>query len=112
MSIHVALHHKTVRDRRVFLKALDGLRAMDAILRGVSDGFHDPLALRGDSLLGAPGLLVAPRAGLVSVANALGSDLAESPAFLPFLLGSRKAHRSYLVPDAARNGLQRSEPEA
>ena len=77
----------TVRDRRVFLKTLDGLRPVDVILRRVSDAFCDPLALRGDSLLGVPGLVEAARSGRVSVANALGSGLVESPAFLPFLAG-------------------------
>ncbi|MEI8043800.1 MAG: circularly permuted type 2 ATP-grasp protein [Verrucomicrobiota bacterium] len=77
----------TVRDRRVFLKTLDGLRPVDVILRRVSDAFCDPLALRGESLLGVPGLVEAARAGLVSIANALGSGLVESPAFLPFLSG-------------------------
>ena len=77
----------TVRDRRVFLKTLDGLRPVDVILRRVNDAFCDPLALRGESLLGVPGLVEATRAGQVSVANALGSGLVESPAFLPFLPG-------------------------
>jgi uncharacterized circularly permuted ATP-grasp superfamily protein/uncharacterized alpha-E superfamily protein len=77
----------TVRDRRVFLKTLDGLRAVDVILRRVSDAFCDPLALWGESLLGVPGFVEATRAGRVSVANALGSGLVESPAFLPFLPG-------------------------
>ena len=77
----------TVRDRRVFLKTLDGLRPVDVILRRVSDAFCDPLALRDESLLGVPGLVEATRAGHVSVANALGSGLVESPAFLPFLSG-------------------------
>jgi uncharacterized circularly permuted ATP-grasp superfamily protein/uncharacterized alpha-E superfamily protein len=77
----------TVRDRRVFLKTLDGLRPVDVVLRRVSDAFCDPLALRGDSLLGVPGFVEAARAGQVSVANALGSGLVECPAFLPFLSG-------------------------
>lgn len=77
----------TVRDRRVFLKTLDGLRPVDVILRRVYDSFCDPLALRGESLLGVPGLVEATRAGQVAVANALGSGLVESPAFLPFLAG-------------------------
>ena len=77
----------TVRDRRVFLKTLDGLRPVDVVLRRVNDAYCDPLALRGESLLGVPGLVEATRAGQVSVANALGSGLVESPAFLPFLSG-------------------------
>lgn len=77
----------TVRDCRVLLKTLEGLRPVDVILRRVADAFCDPLALRGDSLLGVPGLVEATRAGTVAVANALGSGLVESPAFLPFLPG-------------------------
>ncbi len=77
----------TVRDGRMFLKTLDGLRPVDVILRRVSDAYCDPLALRGESLLGVPGFVEAARAGRVSVANALGSGLVESPALLPFLSG-------------------------
>jgi uncharacterized circularly permuted ATP-grasp superfamily protein/uncharacterized alpha-E superfamily protein len=77
----------TVRDRRVFLKTLDGLRPVDVILRRVNDAYCDSLALNGESLLGVPGLVEATRAGGVSVVNALGSGLVESPAFLPFLPG-------------------------
>lgn len=75
----------TVRDRHVFIKTLEGLRSVDVILRRVSDAFCDPLELRGDSLLGVPGLLEAVRAGNVSVGNALGCGLAETPALAPFL---------------------------
>ncbi len=57
------------------------------ILRRVDDGFCDPLELRGDSLLGVPGLVDAIVAGNVTVANALGSGLIESAAIMPFLPG-------------------------
>jgi len=75
----------TVRDRRVFLQTLDGLRPVDVILRRVDDSFCDPIELRPDSFLGVAGLVEAVRAGNVVVANALGSGLIESPAFMPFL---------------------------
>ena len=77
----------TVRDRRVFLKTVSGLEQVDVILRRVDDGFCDPLELRGDSLLGVPGLVDAIVAGNVAVANALGSGLIESAAIMPFLPG-------------------------
>ena len=77
----------TVRDQKVFIKTLEGLRPVDVILRRVDDTFCDPLELRGDSFLGVAGLTQAVRAGNVAVANALGSGLVESPAFLPFLPG-------------------------
>lgn len=75
----------TVRDRRVFLKTIEGLQPVDVILRRVDDLYCDPLELRGDSFLGVSGLVEATRAGGVTVANALGAGLMESPAFLAFL---------------------------
>lgn len=77
----------TVRDRKVFLKTLEGLRPIDVILRRVDDSFCDPLELRGDSVLGVPGLVEAVRCGNVTVANALGSGVVESAAFMAFLPG-------------------------
>lgn len=77
----------TVRDDRVYLKTLSGLEPVDVILRRVDDHFCDPLELRNDSMLGVPGLVEAMRAGNVAVANALGSGLLQSPAFLAFLPG-------------------------
>ena len=77
----------TVRDRKVFIKTLEGLRPVDVILRRVDDSFCDPLELRGDSFLGVAGLVEAARAGNVAIANALGSGLIESPAFMAFLPG-------------------------
>lgn len=77
----------TVRDDHVYLKTLGGLEPVDLILRRVDDSFCDPIELRGDSLLGVPGLLHAIRCGTVIVANALGSGLVETPAQMAFLPG-------------------------
>ena len=77
----------TVRDSRVFLKTLEGLKQVDVILRRVDGGFCDPIELRSDSFLGVAGLVEAVRAGNVVVANALGSGLIETPALMPFLPG-------------------------
>jgi uncharacterized circularly permuted ATP-grasp superfamily protein/uncharacterized alpha-E superfamily protein len=77
----------TVRDNHVYLKTLSGLERVDVILRRVDDDFCDPLELRNDSILGVPGLVEALRAGNVTVANALGTGLVQSPAFMSFLPG-------------------------
>src|SRR3984957_1566682 len=77
----------TVRDNHVFLKTLSGLERVDVILRRVDDDFCDPLELRNDSILGVPGLAEVLRAGNVVVANALGTGLLQSPAFMSFLPG-------------------------
>ncbi|HEY1724855.1 MAG TPA: circularly permuted type 2 ATP-grasp protein [Steroidobacteraceae bacterium] len=84
-------HDLTVRDDRVFLKTLSGLRRVHAILRRLDDDFCDPLELRPDSALGVPGLLGAVRAGRVVLANALGSGVLESAAWLGFLPGAAHA---------------------
>ena len=77
----------TVRDNRVFLKTLNGLRQVDLIFRRVDSEFCDPLELRTDSLLGVAGLVAAARAGNVIVTNALGSGLVECDALMSFLPG-------------------------
>jgi uncharacterized alpha-E superfamily protein len=75
----------TVRDRRVFIKTLEGLQPVDVILRRLDDSFCDPLELRADSFLGVAGLVEAARAGNVTIANALGTGVIETPAILAFL---------------------------
>ncbi len=75
----------TVREDRVFLKTLDGLRQVDVIWRRVDEGYADPLELRTDSRLGVSGLLQAMRAGNVAVLNPPGSGVVEAPALMAFL---------------------------
>ncbi len=75
----------TVRGTQVFLKTLGGLLPVDVILRRIPDDDCDPLELRGDSVIGPPGLVQAARSGQVAVANALGSGFLEAPALLAFL---------------------------
>jgi uncharacterized circularly permuted ATP-grasp superfamily protein/uncharacterized alpha-E superfamily protein len=75
----------TVRDSRVWLKTLSGLKRVHAILRRLEDDSCDPLELRADSPLGVAGLVDAVRRGNVLVANSLGSGLLESGMLLGFL---------------------------
>jgi uncharacterized circularly permuted ATP-grasp superfamily protein/uncharacterized alpha-E superfamily protein len=75
----------TVRERRVFIKTLEGLQPVDVLLRYVEDARCDPLQLRADSHLGTPGLVEAARAGNIALANALGSGVVEMPALMAFL---------------------------
>lgn len=75
----------TVRNDTVYLKTVAGLRRVHAILRRLDDDYCDPVELRSDSALGVAGLLGAVRAGRVEVANALGTGVLESAAWLGFL---------------------------
>ncbi len=77
----------TVRDNRVYLKTLEGLKRVHVLLRRLDDEYCDPATLRADSTLGVPGLLAAAQAGHVVIANALGSGVLENPALLGFLPG-------------------------
>ncbi|HEY6532589.1 MAG TPA: circularly permuted type 2 ATP-grasp protein, partial [Acidimicrobiales bacterium] len=74
-----------VRDGRVWVRTLGRLEPVDVILRRVDPPWCDPLELKPESTLGAPGLLEACRTGTVSVVNTLGSGVLENPALLPFL---------------------------
>ncbi|HEY3658610.1 MAG TPA: circularly permuted type 2 ATP-grasp protein [Steroidobacteraceae bacterium] len=75
----------TVRGDTVCLKTLGGLRRVHAILRRLDDDFCDPVELRADSALGVPGLIAVVRAGKVVIANALGSGVLESAAWMGFI---------------------------
>ncbi len=77
----------TVRDGRVWLRSLGRLEPVDVILRRTDATFCDPLELRGDSVLGVPGLVEASRLGTVSIVNTLGSGVLENPGLLPYLPG-------------------------
>lgn len=77
----------TVRERRLFLKTLGGLRRIDGVACRVEDDGLDPLEhwVRGGG--GVPGLVEAWRTGNVALANAPGSGFAATPALMPFLPG-------------------------
>jgi uncharacterized circularly permuted ATP-grasp superfamily protein len=62
-----------------------GLRRVDVIYRRIDDDFIDPLAFRADSGLGVPGLFNAYRAGNVSMANALGTGVADDKAVYAYV---------------------------
>ncbi|MFO0949836.1 MAG: circularly permuted type 2 ATP-grasp protein [Isosphaeraceae bacterium] len=74
-----------VHDDCVFLKTTHGPQRVDVIYRRLDDDFLDPEAFRPDSLLGVPGLMRAYRAGNVTLANAVGTGVADDKAIYPFV---------------------------
>ncbi len=74
-----------VHDNVVYMRTTAGLRRVDVIYRRVDDDFLDPLAFRPDSLLGVAGLFNAYRAGNVSLANAIGTGLADDKAIYTYV---------------------------
>src|SRR5882672_7778978 len=73
------------RDNQVSIKTLAGLRPVHMLLRRLDSAFADPLELRADSALGVTGMVETTRSGRITLANALGSGVVETPAMMPFL---------------------------
>lgn len=64
-------------DDCVYMKTTVGLERVDVLYRRIDDDFIDPEVFRKDSMLGVPGLMRAYRAGNVSLANAIGTGIAD-----------------------------------
>ena len=83
-----------VKNNTVYMRTTRGPQRVDVIYRRVDDDFLDPLAFRRDSALGVPGLFAAYKAGRVTLANAIGSGVADDkstyiyvPEMIRFYLG-------------------------
>jgi uncharacterized circularly permuted ATP-grasp superfamily protein len=74
-----------VRDQHVFMRTTKGLQPVHVIYRRVDDDFLDPTVFRRDSALGVPGLINAYRAGNVSLANSIGTGLADDKVMYYFV---------------------------
>jgi uncharacterized circularly permuted ATP-grasp superfamily protein len=74
-----------VKDKAVFMKTTNGLRRVDVIYRRIDDDFLDPSVFRTDSLLGVPGLVEAYRNGNVSLANSIGTGVADDKVIYYFV---------------------------
>jgi uncharacterized circularly permuted ATP-grasp superfamily protein len=106
-----------VRDAHVFMRTTRGLEPVHVIYRRVDDDFLDPTVFRHDSMLGVPGLITAYRAGNVTLANAIGTGVADDKVMyyfipriikfyldqepilenVPTYLASEKADRKYIL---------------
>ncbi len=86
-----------VEAERVFMRTTGGLRPVHTIYRRISDEFLDPTVFRADSLLGVPGLIGAWRAGNVTLANAVGTGVADDKAVYAYM---PRIIRFYLGEDA------------
>jgi len=74
-----------VRDDSVYMRSTTGAQRVDVIYRRIDDSFLDPQAFRPDSVLGVPGLVAAYRAGNVSLANAIGTGVADDKSIYPYV---------------------------
>jgi uncharacterized circularly permuted ATP-grasp superfamily protein len=74
-----------VHDNVVYMRTTAGLRRVDVIYRRVDDDFIDPLCFRPGSRLGVPGLFNSYRAGNVTLANAVGTGVADDKAIYAYV---------------------------
>ena len=85
-----------VENDGVYMRTTEGPRRVDVIYRRIDDDFIDPLAFDANSMLGVPGLLSVVRNGHVSLANAIGTGIADDkaiycyvPDMIDFYLGEK-----------------------
>ncbi len=74
-----------VENDRVFAKTTEGLRPVEVIYRRMDDDFLDPEVFRKDSALGIPGLMRAYRKGRVTLANAIGTGVADDKVIYAYV---------------------------
>jgi uncharacterized circularly permuted ATP-grasp superfamily protein len=81
-------------DHKLFMKTVHGLRRIDVLYRRIDDDFLDPVVFRPDSLLGVAGLTAVLRAGNATLANAIGTGVADdkgvfayTPEIIRYYLG-------------------------
>ena len=83
-----------VRGNAVYMRTTEGPKRVDVIYRRLDDEYIDPLAFNPDSMLGVPGLFSVYRNGGVTLANAVGTGVADDkstyirvPEMIRFYLG-------------------------
>ncbi|NTU54218.1 MAG: circularly permuted type 2 ATP-grasp protein [Chlorobiaceae bacterium] len=74
-----------VNNNKVYTRTTRGLQRVDVIYRRVDDDFIDPLVFRPDSMLGVAGLINAYRKGNVTLANAIGTGVADDKVIYSFV---------------------------
>jgi uncharacterized circularly permuted ATP-grasp superfamily protein len=74
-----------VQNDTLYARTTRGPKRIHVLYRRVDDDFLDPKAFRSDSMLGVPGLFAAYRAGRVTLANAIGTGVADDKSIYPFV---------------------------
>lgn len=74
-----------VKQGFVYMRTTQGPKRVDVVYRRVDDDFLDPQAFRPDSTLGCAGLLDVYRAGNITLANAIGTGIADDKSIYPYV---------------------------
>ena len=69
----------------IYMRTTEGPKRVDVIYRRIDDGFLDPRVFRPESVIGVPGLMGAYRAGNVTIANAVGTGIADDKAIYSYV---------------------------
>jgi uncharacterized circularly permuted ATP-grasp superfamily protein len=69
----------------LFMRTTAGPQRVDVLYRRVDDDFLDPLVFRADSALGIAGLVRAYHAGNLTIANAIGTGIADDKAIYSYM---------------------------
>ncbi|VTZ27138.1 conserved hypothetical protein [Methylocella tundrae] len=85
-----------VEDDKLYMRTTQGAKKIDVLYRRIDDNFIDPEVFNPDSVLGVPGLMRAYHAGNVTLANAVGTGVADDkaiytyvPEIIEFYLGEK-----------------------
>ncbi len=92
-----------VEDERVWMRTTGGKWPVHTIYRRISDDFLDPTVFRADSQLGVPGIINAWRRGNVTLANAVGTGVADDKAIYAYM---PRIIKYYLSEDAILPNVQ------
>jgi uncharacterized circularly permuted ATP-grasp superfamily protein len=74
-----------VKNETVYMRTTQGPQRVDVIYRRIDDDYMDPEVFRADSTLGVPGILRAYQAGNVTLANAIGTGVADDKSIYPYV---------------------------
>ncbi len=74
-----------VQNETVYMRTTRGPKRVHVLYRRVDDDFLDPKAFRAESMIGVPGLFAAYRAGRVTLANAIGTGVADDKSIYPYV---------------------------
>ncbi len=102
----------------LYMRTTQGPKRIDVLYRRIDDNFLDPEAFNPESVLGVPGLMRAYHAGNVTLANAVGTGVADDkaiytymPEIVEFYLGEKALLKNVPTwrcrePDALRHVLE------
>ncbi len=74
-----------VKNETVYMRTTQGPQRVDVIYRRIDDDYMDPEVFRKESTLGVPGILRAYQAGNVTLANAIGTGVADDKSIYPYV---------------------------